>query len=240
MKTFTLKPHFTGQYEQGSVIYTPRSTGGFEFEKQPNQKPTETNTVAAVLDLTLEICAENGSRTRFYQNDQVRVSKTMLQLATSRLFSQPLFTLASEHSVSVIPCRTVDLILAHTQSPAPLLPLPAGWVDAVEVGSEALLENTDAAETPATMDEGTALVEIHTVGDWMIRLKLEITKRATIQEQRQLWIHLIDLPVIPFRLEAAGIGFINPSKISRVTLYPPIEGVTETALQADLLQCIRS
>jgi hypothetical protein len=240
MKTFTLKPHFTGQYQPGSVLHTPQSTGDFEFEKQSNQQQKETNTAAAVLDLTLDICAEDGSRTRFYQNDEVRVSKTMLQLATSRLFSQPLFTLASEHSVSVIPCRTVDLMLAHTESPSPLLPLPAGWVDAVEVSGEALLENTGAEESPATMDEGIALVEIHTVGDWMIRLRLEITKRATIQEQRQLWIHLIDLPVIPFRLEAGGIGFINPSKISRVTLYPPIEGVTETALQVDLLRCIRS
>jgi hypothetical protein len=221
------------------VIHDPQLPRDFESEQETNQL-TEENPVTSHHDLTLDICAEDGSRTRFYRNDEASVSKTMLQLATPRLFNQPLFTLASEHSVSVIPCRTVDLILAHTESPSPLLPMPAGWVDAVEVSSEALLENTGAEESPATMDEGISLVEIHTVGDWMIRLKLEITKRATIQEQRQLLIHFIDLPVIPFRLEAGGIGFINPSKISRVTIYPPVEGVTETALPVDLLQCIRS
>jgi hypothetical protein len=238
MITSILKPKLTGQYEHAFVIHALRSP--LEFEQQPDQQQTGKHSAAANLDLTLDICAEDGSRTRFYQNDEASVSRTMLQLATSRLFSQPLLTLASEHSVSIIPCRTVDLMLAHTESPSPLLPLPAGWVDAVEVGNEAFLENTGAEDSPATPDQGIALVEIHTLGDWMIRLRLEITKRATIQEQRQLWIHLIDLPVIPFRLEAGGIGFVNPSKISRVTLYPPIEGVTETALQVDLLQCIRS
>jgi hypothetical protein len=236
MKTLTLKSKFAGQYEHASVIHDAQLPRDFEFD----QELTEKIKAAGNLDLTLDICAEDGSRTRFYQNDEASVSKTMLQLATPRLFSQPLLTIASEHSVSVIPCRTVDLILAHTESPSPLLPLPAGWVDAVEVSSEALLENTGAEESSAAMDKRISLVEIHTIGDWMVRLKLEITKRATIQEQCQLLIHFIDLPAIPFRLEAGGIGFINPSKISRATFYPPIEGVTETALQADLLQCIRS
>jgi hypothetical protein len=51
---------------------------------------------------------------------------------------------------------------------------------------------------------------------------------------------LLDLPAIPFRLKAGGIGAINPANIVRATMCPPIDGVAETALSADLLHSIRS
>ena len=193
----------------------------------------------ANFDLTLDICAEDGSRTRFYQNDEARVRTTLRQLASPRLFTQPLITLASEHSVSAIPSRTIDMILAHTESPPPL-PLPPDWLDIVEVSGEAFLEDADTEELPEAKDKTTLLAEINTLGDWMIRLKLETTNRATIQERRQFLAHFFDLPGIPFRLEAGGIGFINPAKISRVTVSPPFKGILEAALPADLLQCVRS
>jgi hypothetical protein len=238
MKTSTLKPEFTGQYEHAFVIHAPQSPRDFESEQQTKQLTGE-NPATTNFDLTLDICAEDGSRTRFYQNHEASVNRTLRQLVMPRLFSQPLFTLASEHSVSGIPGRTIDLILAHTKLPLPL-PLPPGWLDALQVNSEALPESTGAEESSAVIDKEMFLLEIHTVGDWMIRLNLKITKQATISEQRQFLAHFFDLPVIPFRLEAGGIGFINPPKISRVTVYPPIQGVTEAALQADLLQSIRS
>jgi len=191
------------------------------------------------FDLTLDICAEDGSRTRFYQNDEASVRTTLRQLTSPRLFSQPLLTLASEHSVSAIPSRTIDMILAHTESPPPL-PLPPDWLDIVEVNGEAFLEDADTEESPAAKDKTVLLAEIHTLGDWMIRLRLETTNQATIQERRQFLAHFFDLPGIPFRLAAGGIGFINPAKISRLTVSPPFQGVPEAALPADLVQCIRS
>jgi hypothetical protein len=201
---------------------------------KPNQLMTTTN-----LDLTLVICSEDGSRTEFFQNDEASVAQTLQQLLAPRLFSQPMLTLASKHSVSAIPSRTVDLILAHTESPPPL-PLPPDWLDIVEVNGEAFLENADTEESPEAKDNTVLLAEIHTLGDWMIRLKIETTNRATIQERRQFLAHFFDLPGIPFRLEAGGIGLINPLKISRVTVSPPFKGVPEAALPADLLRCIRS
>jgi hypothetical protein len=50
---------------------------------------------------------------------------------------------------------------------------------------------------------------------------------------------LLDLPAIPFRLKAGGIGAINPANIVRATVCPPLDGVSETALSADLLQSLR-
>jgi len=212
-----------------------------EFAEQTdNINKQETIMTTANLDLTLDICAEDGSRTRFYQSDEASVRTTLRQLTSSRLFNQPLLTLASEHSVTAIPSRAIDLILAHTESPPPLLSLPPDWLDIVEVNGSAFLEEAGTEELPEAKDKAASLVEIHTVGDWMIRLKLETANRATIHEQRQLLAHFSDLLVIPFRLKAGGIGFINPPKISRVTVCPPFKGVFETALPADLLQCIRS
>jgi hypothetical protein len=190
------------------------------------------------FDLTLDICTEDGSRTRFHQNDQQIAETTLRQLVTPRLFQPPLLTLASEHSVSAIPTRTIDMILAHTAVPPPL-PLPSGWVDVVEVNDEALVNLADLETLAAAENKHVMLAEIHTLGDWMIRLKLETIVPTTIQEQRQLWNNLLDLPAIPFRLKAGGIGAINPANIVRATVYPPVDGIAEAALAADLLQSIR-
>jgi len=191
------------------------------------------------LDLTLDICTEDGSRTRFHQNDQQIAEATLRQLVTPRLFIPPLLALASEHSISAIPTRTIDMILAHTASPPPL-PLPSGWVDVVEVNDEALVHLADLEALAAAENKHVMLVEIHTLGDWMIRLKLETIVPETIQEKRHLWNHLLDLPAIPFRLKGGGIGAINPANVVRVTVSPPLDGIAETALEADLLQSIRS
>lgn len=191
------------------------------------------------LDLTLDICTENGSRARFHQQDEHIAEKMLRQLVSPRVFNPPLLTLASKHSVSAIPTRTIDMILAHTASPPPL-PLPGGWVDAVEVNDETLLNLAGLEATAAAENKSVMLVEIHTVGDWMIRLKLETIVPETVQEQRHLWNHLLDLPAVPFHLKAGGIGAINTANIVRVTVSPPIDGLGEAALAADLMQSIRS
>ena len=122
------------------------------------------------LDLTLDIFTEDGSRTRFHQPDERIAGKTLRQLVSPRLFSPPLLTLTSEHSISAIPTRTIDMIWARTASP-PVLPLPSGWVDAVEVNDEALVNLADLEALAAADNKHVMLAEIHTVGDWMIRLK---------------------------------------------------------------------
>jgi hypothetical protein len=128
--------------------------------------------------------------------------------------------------------------MAHMASPPPL-PLPSGWVDAVEVNDEALFD-LDVLEASAGAEgKHVMLAEIHTVGDWMIRLRLETVALETIQETRHLWNHLLDLPAIPFRLQAGGLGAINSANIVRATVCPPIDGVSETALSAELLQSLR-
>ena len=190
------------------------------------------------IDLTLDIFTEDGSRTRFHQNDGQIAERTLRQLVSPRLFNPPLLTLASEHSISAIPTRTIDMIWARTGSP-PVLPLPGGWVDAVEVNDDALIHLADLEALAAAENKHVMLAEIHTVGDWMIRLKLETIITGTVQEKRQLWNHLLDLPAIPFRLKAGGIAAINPANIVRATVCPPIDGVAETALSADLLQSLR-
>jgi hypothetical protein len=190
-------------------------------------------------NLILDIHTEDGSRTQFCQPDAHIAEGTLRQLVSPRLFNPPLLTLASEHSVSALPTRTIDMIRAHTASP-PVLPLPSGWLDAVEVNDDALIHLAYLEAAAVAENKNVMLVEIHTVGDWMIRLKLETMIPETFQEQRHLWNHLLDLPAIPFRLMTDGIGAINPANIVRATVCPPIDGVAETALSADLVQCIRS
>lgn len=197
------------------------------------------NMTTTPLDLTLDIRTEDGARTRFVQTDEASVQRTLRQLVSPQLFAPPLLTLASEHSTSGIPTRTIDMILAHTTSPLPPLPLPGGWMDALEVTDDALISLKDLEASAAAENKHVMLAEVHTLGDWMIRLKLETIVPATIQEERHLWNHFLDLPAIPFRLHAGGIGVINPANIVRATVCPPIEGAAEIALSADLQQSLR-
>jgi hypothetical protein len=190
-------------------------------------------------ELTLDLRTEDGVQTRFVQTDEARIQQTLRQLVSPQLFGPPLLTLASEHSTSGIPTRTIDMILAHTAASPPPLPLPGGWVDAVEVNDEALIHFGALEASAAADNKRVMLAEVHTLGDWMIRLKLETILPATIQEERHLWNHFLDLPAIPFRLKAGGIGVINPANIVRATVCPPIDGAAETALSADLRQTIR-
>ena len=189
--------------------------------------------------LTLDIRTEDGAQTRFVQPDEVSVKRTLRQLVSPQLFAPPLLTLASEQSTSGIPTRTIDMILAHTPAPLPPLPLPGGWVDAVEVTDEALI-HLGAMEASAAADgKHVMLAEVHTLGDWMIRLKLETIIPASVQEERHLWDHFLDLPAIPFRLKEGGLGIINPANIVRATVCPPIDGAAEIALSANLQQSLR-
>lgn len=200
---------------------------------------TKCNMKTTDQDLTIDIRTEDGARTRFLQTYKARAEGTLRQLVSPRLFTPPLLTLASEQSTSAIPTRTIDVILAHTASSLPPLPLPSGWVDAVEVTDEALVNLAAWEASAAAEDKHVMLAEVHTSGDWMIRLKLETIIPASVEEERHLWNHFLDLPAIPFRLKAGGIGVINPANIVRATVCPPIDGAAETALSADLLQSLR-
>jgi len=197
------------------------------------------------IDLTIEIRSENGSHTQFYEDHEDNIDKILSQLITPRLFTQPLLTLASERSVSTVSCRTIDLIVAQTPKPPSLL-LPPGWLDIVEAGVEvfrggALANTADCAdgENFPTTAGITSYLEIHTIGDWMINLKLQTVVQDNIWDEPQFLAHILDLPVIPFRTESGGVGFINPTKISRVTMHPAFSGVGLAGLPADLLRCVR-
>lgn len=189
-------------------------------------------------ELTIDICTEDGARTRFGQTNEVSAQRTLRQLVSPRLFASPLLTLASEHSTSAIPTRTIDVILAHTASPPPL-PLPSGWVDAVEINDEALIHLGVLEASAAAEGKHVILAEVHTLGDWMTRLKLETILPASVQEERHLWNHFLELPAIPFRLKAGGIGVINPANIVRATVCPPVDGAADAALSAELQHSIR-
>jgi hypothetical protein len=190
------------------------------------------------LDLTLDILTEDGARTRFVQSDAESVKRTLRQLVSSRLFAPPLLTLASGQSTSAIPTRTIDMVLAHTASPPPL-PLPSGWLDAVEVSDDAVTHLEALQASAAAENKHVMLAEVHTLGDWMMRLKLETITPASLEEERHLWNHFLDLPAIPFRLKAGGLGIINPANIVRATVCPPVDGAAAAALPADLKQSLR-
>jgi hypothetical protein len=188
----------------------PRSTGGGE-------------SMTTALDLTIEIRSADGVATEFYETDGERIRKTLLQLMTPRLLTQPQLRLASEYSVHEIPTRAVDVILARTSTPAPVIfPLifPAGLLDIAEVREDQLdstgwAEHADA-DGSSQASPATSQWEIHTAGGWVGRLKMLAMNRGRIQGERRSPTHFLNLPAIPFRLEAGGIGLINPDNIIRV------------------------
>ena len=218
-----------------------------QLEPEPRRKFEKTT---AEIDLTLEICSEDRSHTQFYQNNENSIGKILRLLITPQLFTQPFLTMVSGQRISTVPCRTIDMILVRTLAMPPLPPLllPPGLLEIVELGAEEFhneavlnIGNDRAGEDqPTEAEEVTSYVEIHTIGDWMIGLRLRIESQAAIQDQRQFLAQFFDLPVIPFQLKTGGVGFINPTKISRVTVHTAFKEVVETGLPVDLVRCVRS
>ena len=179
--------------------------------------------MTTTLDLTIEIRSADGVATEFYETDGERIRKTLLQLMTPRLLTQPQLRLDWEYGVHEIPIRAIDVILARTSVPAlvifPLI-FPAGLLDIAEV-REDQLDSTGVAnhaddDWSSQASPVTSQWEIHTAGGWVGRLTMLGMNRGRIQGQRRSPTHFLNLPVIPFRLKAGGIGLINPDNIIRV------------------------
>lgn len=199
-----------------------------------------------LVDLTLHIRSQDGSCTEFYQHKLDLVERTLELLATPRLFSQPLLMLASPESANIIRTRTVDMLIART--PASIgIQWPNGLADIVEVPLD------DDAPLPANVETGNGNsggplhIGLHTLGGWAVRLALKPEAQLTLQDQRVLLAHFIDLPVIPFRLPEGGVGYINPGQIIRTTgqlsatgelpsKFPRINALPVNAMPMDLLR----
>ena len=183
-----------------------------------------TTMTASTVDLTIEFRSANGSSTEFYQPHEERIRETLGLLAAPRLFAQPHLLLASEHCASMIPCKGIDMILARTSARTPLkfpLNLPAGLFDIVEQ-PDAWPDNQSAPiEDRNRQPHGRdSQVEIHTFGGWTVTLKMVAMIRGSVQDERQFFCHLPDVPTIPFRLEQGGFGLINTANIMRVSAWP--------------------
>ena len=187
-------------------------------------------------DLTLELRFADGSSTEFYQDDRKRVATTLRLLANPRILTQPQLVLASELGVSMIACPRIDLMLAR-RSPgvAAAFPLkfPTGLLDIAEVREESPVDLSVRGEEPPDSHAAAPFawkVHMHTLGGWMIALKVMAAVRKNIYDERQSFAHFFDLPVLPFRLMNGGIGLINPNNITRVNAYPGPDVLPDTAL----------
>ena len=195
-----------------------------------NTQPAETNSV----DLTLELRSANGSSTEFYQANEEHVRETLRLLAAPRLFTQHHLLLASQHCASMIPCKGIDMILVRTFARTHLtfpLDLPVGLFDIVEQ-PEAWPDNKSGAikGQNGQPQRRKALVEIHTLGGWNVTLKAMAMIRGSVQDERQFFSHLPDVPTIPFRLEEGGFGLINTANIMRASVWPKPEALPGIAM----------
>ena len=190
------------------------------------------------IDLTIELRLANGSSTEFYQADEERVREALRLLAAPQLFAQHHLLLTSQHCASMIPCKGIDMILVRTFARAPLkfpLNLPVGLFDIVEQPEAwpdhklAAIENRNKQERGQPRRR-SAQFEIHTHGGWTVTLKAVALIRGNVQDERQLFSHLPDMPTLPFRLEEGGFGLINSANIMRASAWPKPEALPGSAL----------
>ncbi len=192
------------------------------------------------IDLTIELRSANGSVTEFYQADAERVRETLRMLAAPQLFAQRHLLLASQDCASMIPCKGIDMILVRTLARTPLkfpLMLPVGLFDIVEQ-PEALPDSVEIEEfhkqERGNPRRRSSQVEIHTHGGWTVTLKTVAMIRGNLQDERQLFSHLPDVPTVPFRLTEGGFGLINTANIMRASAWPKPEALPGTALPVEL------
>jgi hypothetical protein len=178
----------------------------------------------------------------FYQADEERIRETLRLLASPQIFAQRHLVLASQHCASVIPCKGIDIILARTCARTSLkfpLKLPVGVFDIVEQ-PEAWPDTKSASIQDQNEQEReqshrrNAQVEIRTLGGWAVTLNAVAMIRGNVQDERQLFSHLPDMPTIPFRLLEGGFGLINTANIMCASARPKPEALTGIALPLEL------
>ena len=204
------------------------------------------NACVIPIQLTLEIRARDGGCTEFFQSDGEGIRETWRLLSASRLFAQPKLIMTSTHGVCVIPCHAIDMILARTSVVGPsVLPLNSAAGQLYVCETRAPLPNPDSAGADrggagvgrySAVERRISHVEIQTLGGWVSTLKVLAMVQGTAIDQRQTIAHLLELPVIPFRLAAGGIGFINPVNIARARACPTPAGLPDTALPMELVR----
>jgi hypothetical protein len=193
------------------------------------------------INLSLELRSANGSTMEFYETDKERVHEALRLLAAPRLFAEPHLLLASQNSASMIPCKGIDMIIAHTSAQLPIkfpLDLPAGQFDFVE------LQHAwpDDLSAPTKGQDGqhrqprrrNSQLEINTLGGWTIALKAMAMFNGTLQDEIQFFSRLPNLPTIPFRLNDGGFGLLNTANIVRVSAWPKPEVIPAFSLPLEL------
>lgn len=193
---------------------------------------------ASTVDLTVELRSANGSSTEFYQADEDRVRETLCLLAAPQLFAQRHLLLASLHCASMIPCQGIDMIFARTSVRTPIkfpLNIPAGLFDLVEQPDAWPDNKSGTIEDQSRHQHGQprrrdSRVEIHTLGGWKVTLKAAALFHGNVQDERQWFSRLPDVPTIPFRLEGGGFGLINTANILRASAWPKPEVLPGIAL----------
>lgn len=194
------------------------------------------------IDLTIELRSANGSATEFFRADETCARETLRLLAAPQLFAQRHLLLASPHCASLIPCHGIDMILVRTSARTPLefpLNLPVGRFDLVEQ-PEGWPDGSSCAHEVSSKPESrqshrrSAQVEIHTLGGWAVTLKAVAMICGNVQDERQFFSHLPDVPTVPFRLMEGGFGLINTANVIRATSWPKPEALPGIALPLEL------
>jgi hypothetical protein len=194
------------------------------------------------IDLTIELRSANGSSAEFYPTDEERARETLRLFASPQIFAQRHLVLASQHCASVVPCKGIDMVLVRTCARTSLkfpLNLPVGVFDIVEQPKARLDNKSVALEDPNEPKRGQphrrgARVEISTLGGWTVTLKAVAMIRGHVQDERQLFSHLPDMPTIPFRLSDGGFGLINTANIICASAWPKPEALTGITLPVEL------
>ncbi len=193
-------------------------------------------------NLTLELRSTNGSSAEFYEADRERISVALRLLAAPRLFAEPHLLLTAQHCASLIPCHGIDVIRARTAAPLPLqFPLehPAGLFDIVEQHDAAPDNAAGLSEERNGQPRQRDLhAEIHTRGGWVVALKAVAMFRGSVQDERQFFLQLPNLPTIPFRLPEGGFGLINTANIVHVSAWPKPETLPPNSLPFELRRLI--
>lgn len=194
------------------------------------------------IDLTLEVRCTNGSSAEFYQADEECIRDTLRLLASPQIFAQRHLVLAAQHCASIIPCKAIDLILARTFARPTLkfpLNLPVGLFDIVEQPESWPDTKSTTIQDKNEPEQGqphrrNAQVEIRTLGGWTVTLNAAAMIRGNVQDERQFFSHLPDMPTLPFRLLEGGFGLINTANILCASARPRPEALTGITLPVEL------
>lgn len=168
------------------------------------------------MSLTITVVTTANRQRRFSQTDSKAIYAILGSLLhATEIFRKPMLVIVGDESTEIYNPATITRIEFNT--PIDLTGhLPAGWLN------DPCLQTLPAESLDPEEQESAKQFDFFFVGGDQLRTKLNTADNNDAAKNSGKIAVLFEQAVIPYRLDGAGIGLINPANLTRTRASAPL------------------